>query len=82
MRIPSTSRSIRFVCIPWEDNKRDRFLALVIVSASRCVWSPPSSHESFRFGGRKSNTREQLLPECTTHDDLSCHFTVFVARCQ
>jgi len=48
VRIPSTSRSIRFVCIPWEDNKRDRFLALVIVSASRCVWSPPSSHEPFR----------------------------------
>jgi len=48
VRIPSTSRSIRFVCIPWEDNKRDRFLALVIVSASWCVWSSPSSHEPFR----------------------------------
>ena len=47
MRIPSTSRSIRFVCIPWEDNKRDGFLALVIVSASRCVWSSPLSHEPF-----------------------------------
>ena len=47
MRIPSTSRSIRFVGIPWEDNKRDGFLALVIVSASLCVWSSPSPHELF-----------------------------------
>ena len=79
MRIPRTSRSIRVVCIPWEDNKRDRFLALVIVSASRCV-SPGLPHRRMsRFGGRKSNTREPLLPECTTHDEPSCHFTAFVA---
>ena len=60
MRIPSTSRSVRFVCIPWEDNKRDRFFALVIVSAARCVWSPPSSHEP--FGRQKEQHKTQLVP--------------------
>jgi hypothetical protein len=79
VRIPRTSRSIRFVCIPWEDNKRDRFLALVITACQpHGVCGLPHRRMS-RFGGRKSNTREPLLPECTTHDEPSCHFTAFVA---
>ena len=81
MRIPSTSRSIAlpFRLHPWEDKKRARLLALVSVSV--CAVSPNLRLMS-RSGGRKSNTREPWLPECTTNDDSSRYLTAFVALCQ
>ena len=71
-RAPRAPSRFRSICISWEDSESQ------IVRLSVCVVFPNLGLMSC-FRGRKSDMCEPLLPECTTHDDQSFYFAVFVA---